>query len=124
MAEDLRLERERSDGLLQNLTQLQQMVKDLETLRGPSKLVSMVKDAAKTAKQLSEVTQKLKDTQAKWQHEHQLLESSQRKNESVYFSSDFCIVILLTRRDRTRLGTRTTSWWQGSFCSSRSNSNS
>ena len=91
MAEDLRLERERSDGLLQNLTQLQQMVKDLETLRGPSKLDSMAKDAARTAKQLTEVTQKLKDTQAKWQHEHQLLESSQRKNESAYISSDFCV---------------------------------
>ena len=47
MAADLKLERERSDGLLKSLNRLQSMVNELEALRGPNKLDGIRKEAAK-----------------------------------------------------------------------------
>ena len=60
MAADLKLERERSDGLLKSLNRLQAMVNELETLRGPNKLDGIRKEAAKVNSQHFKIIIRLK----------------------------------------------------------------
>lgn len=84
MADDLRNERDRSEGLLKNLTKLQTMVRDLESLRAPSRVDHAVKEASRSAKQIADLTQKLKDTESKLRREESLLETARKKNESEF----------------------------------------
>ena len=66
MSEDLKLEKERSDGLLKNLTKLQQLVNNLDEFKGPDKqqlkqqLTDVHKKLVETEHKLSEAQLKLK----------------------------------------------------------------